>query len=164
MDVNVINPFIESVQELFSTMLNCKVERGKIRLGEAVCENQEVAALIGMTGETARGAVALFFPQETAIKAASRFMMMEIDTVSEPVLDAVAEMVNIIAGGAKAKLADGEEPIKLGLPNVVQGKGYSIFYPSQSVWVEVPFTSELGVFSLRVAYSSSNGQNRRGSR
>ncbi len=71
------------------------------------------------------------------------------DTVS----DAIAEMVNIVAGGAKAKLnLGGGAPLDLSLPTVVRGNSYNVDYPSGSVWLEVPFDSDLGSFRLRVTF------------
>ena len=74
--------------------------------------------------------------------------------LDEGVLDAVGEMVNIVAGGAKAKLPHLEDraPIDLGLPTVVRGHSYMVAYPSNSVWLDVPFSSELGSFNLRVNF------------
>jgi len=65
----------------------------------------------------------------------------------------MGEMVNIVAGGAKVKLHKGEHtPIDLGLPTVVRGHSYMVAYPSHSIWLDVPFTSELGPFNLRVNF------------
>ncbi len=62
----------------------------------------------------------------------------------------MAELVNIVAGGAKVRFSDGGKPVELSLPTVVRGSHFSVDYPSQAVWLEVPFQSELGAFTLRV--------------
>jgi chemotaxis protein CheX len=73
--------------------------------------------------------------------------------VDDTVSDAIAEMVNIVAGGAKSKLSgDDRPPIDLSLPTVVRGNSYNVDYPSGSIWLEVPFNSELGSFTLRVTF------------
>ena len=69
------------------------------------------------------------------------------------VSDAVAEMVNIVAGRAKSKFQTlSGDPINLSLPTVVRGNSYKVDYPSKSVWLDVPFESELGPFNLRVTF------------
>lgn len=152
MKVEYINPFIESVYELFSKMLSAKAVRGEVGLSRGNGNPRDIMALIGLSGQ-ARGTVALTFPTATALAMASRLIGMDIHVVDETVSDAVAELVNIVAGAAKAKLnGSGGTPIDLSLPTVVRGNSYSIDYPSTAVWLEVPFTSDLGVFSLRVTF------------
>jgi chemotaxis protein CheX len=149
--VEYINPFIESVFELFTTMLSAQAARGEVGLCRGSGGNpREIMGLIGLSGHV-RGTVALSFPTGTALAMVSKLLGMDTHVVDETVSDAVAELVNIVAGSAKAKLNDSSgEPIDLSLPTVVRGNSYSVDYPSKSVWLEVPFTSDLGPFSLRV--------------
>jgi chemotaxis protein CheX len=135
-------------------MLNASVTRGEVGLSRgSSCNPREIMGLIGLSGNV-RGTVALSFPTGTALAMVSRLLGMETHVVDETVSDAVAELVNIVAGSAKAKLnsADGGEPIDLSLPTVVRGNSYSVDYPSKAMWLEVPFTSDLGPFSLRVTF------------
>ena len=153
MKVEYINPFIESVYDLFSTMLGCQAKRGNVGLARGHVSDREITALIGLSGR-ARGTVALSFPEETALAMAGRLLGMEMEVVDETISDALGEMVNIVAGGAKAKFTNdnGGPPIDLSLPNVVKGHNYSVDYPSQATWLDVPFSSELGAFNLRVTF------------
>ncbi len=151
MKVEYINPFIESTYELFTTMLSAEAKRGDVGLaGEA--NPRDIMALIGLSGK-ARGMVALSFPVATALNMVNRLLGTEIRLVDDTVSDAIAEMVNIVAGGAKAKLnLGGGAPLDLSLPTVVRGNSYNVDYPSGSVWLEVPFDSDLGSFRLRVTF------------
>jgi chemotaxis protein CheX len=153
MNVEYINPFIESVYELFSTMLSSSVKRGDVGVTKTAPAPRDIMALIGLSGH-ARGMVALSFPVETALNMVNRLLGTETKVIDATVSDAVAELVNIVAGGAKAKFpARDGQPIQLSLPTVVRGNSYNVDYPSKSVWLEVPFTGELGEFSLRVTFS-----------
>jgi len=153
MKVEYINPFIEGVYDLFSTMLDCQAKRGSIGLAKQGIGSHEITALIGLSGP-ARGTVALLFPEETAMAMVGRLLGMELTDADETLSDALGEMVNIVAGGAKAKFCDHNNgtPIDLSLPNVVKGLNYTVEYPSQTTWLNVPFSSELGSFSLRVTF------------
>ena len=154
MDVHYVNPFIESVQEMFTAMLDCEATRGDIGVTKESGNPRDMVALIGLSGP-ASGMLTLSFPVDTALAIASRMLSMEIKVVDETVSDAVAEMVNIVGGGAKAKFTEGDqEPIELGLPTLVRGNSYTVDYPSKSIWLEVPFTSELGSFGMRVTFRS----------
>ena len=152
MKVEYINPFIESVYDLFTTMLSSKAQRGDVGLAKTDANPRDIMALIGLSG-MARGMVALAFPVETALNMVNSLLGTEIRVVDDTVSDAIAEMVNIVAGGAKAKLNTGDgPPIDLSLPTVVRGNSYNVDYPSGSVWLEVPFNSDLGPFTLRVTF------------
>jgi len=57
-----------------------------------------------------------------------------------------------VAGSAKAKF-NADPPLQLGLPTVVEGVTYRVKYPSKSIWLEVPFSSDAGDFSMEVTYN-----------
>lgn len=154
MKAELINPFIESVQEIFTTMLGATAKRGQVSVSRENKGPGELLAIIGISGES-KGTVALSFPSETARKLVGRIAGMEFDSVDETVIDGVAEMINMIAGGAKAKLTNGGTPMDMGLPSVVTGKDYQVDYPKKSIWLEVPFESELGPFLMRVTFESN---------
>ncbi len=150
MQVQYINPFIESVSQLFTTLLGCEARRGDLGVAETASQPRDITALIGLSGNT-RGIVALSFPVNTALAILSRLIGTPTRVVDATVRDAMAELVNIVAGGAKTKFQQDEHALlQLSLPTVVRGDRYSVDYPSQCTWLEVPFTSELGPFSLRV--------------
>lgn len=153
MKVEYINPFIESVMEVFNTMLSAQVKRGQVGISKSASSSaRDIMALIGLSGP-ARGTVALSFPTKTALSLVSRLLGSETHVVDDTVSDGVAEIVNMVAGSAKAKLTqDGGAPINLSLPTVVRGGDFSVDYPSQSVWLEVGFESDLGAFTLRVTF------------
>jgi chemotaxis protein CheX len=153
MKVEYINPFIESVADVCQSMLDMTVSRGEVLLSRGEMSPRDVMAIIGLSGP-AQGTVCLSFPSGTALKMVSRLLGQEILTMDENVTDGVAEFVNIVAGGAKAKLSSSDgAPIDLGLPTVVRGNDFTIDYPSTAVWLQVPFDTDLGDFTMRVTFS-----------
>ena len=152
MRAEYINPFIEGVNELFLTMLECEAVRGKVAVAQTKGDPRDITALIGLSGP-ARGIVALTFPIPTALAMVSKLLGTPTRVVDATVSDAVAEMVNIVAGRAKSKFQTiSGDPIDLSLPTVVRGNNYKVDYPSKSTWLDVPFDSQLGPFSLRVTF------------
>lgn len=133
-------------------MLDLKAVQGQIGIRESESATFEITSLIGLSG-VARGSVAMSFPHSTAINLANKLLGAEFNELNRSVTDAVAESANIVAGSAKSKFikADGK-PIDLSLPNVVIGKNYVVSYPSMANWIEVPFDSDLGEFSMRVTF------------
>lgn len=148
-----INPFVESVYSLCGTMLACGVERGQLSRANGETAGGDITALIGLSG-MARGMVALSFPSGTARAMVGRLLSIGEEEIEESVNDGVAELVNIVAGSAKAKFSSGSgsDIISLGLPTVIHGGSQIIGCPSQSTWLDVPFSSDLGPFSLRITF------------
>lgn len=151
MDVSYINPFIESVDTVFTTMLGVTPKRNGLKVSDGRAVGEVITSLVGLSGKVS-GVVALRFPPKTALALAGRMLGAETKTVNDEVIDAISEIVNMVAGSAKAKFHF-EPPIELGLPTVVEGTGYKLKYPSKSVWLEVPFTSEAGNFTMEVTYN-----------
>jgi len=153
-----INPFIESVKNLFETILNCSVAREDIALTTKIPPTLDLVALIGLSG-CIRGNVAMAFPVKTALAMVSRAYQTHIVVVDSMVIDAVAEFVNIVAGGAQATLnQDVKIPVDLTIPTVIRGNRFQMEYPSMAAWIEVPFNSELGPFTIRVSILKKDNQ------
>jgi chemotaxis protein CheX len=150
-DVSYINPFIEAVDGVFTTMLSTQPKRVGVKVSDGAAKGEVITSLVGMSGQV-EGVVALRFPPQTALVLASRMLGSEMGEVNDEVTDAISEMVNMVAGSAKAKFAH-DPPLELGLPTVVEGTGYKLKYPTKSVWLEVPFTSDAGDFSMEVTYN-----------
>ncbi|MBD3169760.1 MAG: chemotaxis protein CheX [candidate division Zixibacteria bacterium] len=146
-----INPFINSVSEVFKSMLNCDVKVGKVEISEPKdCdEEQYIIGMIGMSG-TARGVISMKFPEETAKKAVGKFVGLEFETVDSEVIDGIGELINIVAGNAKTKFQG--HSISLSLPTVVKGSVYKLKNLGKLVWLSVPFSSEVGSFSIEVSF------------
>lgn len=150
-DVNYINPFIEAVDSVFTTMLHVRPKRNGVKVSSEHNTAPSITSLVGLSGEVS-GVVALHFPPDTALKLAGRMVGAEFAEVNEEVTDAISELVNMVAGSAKAKF-NYDPPLELGLPTVVEGAGYKLRYPSKSVWLEVAFASDAGAFAMEVTYN-----------
>ena len=147
-----ITPFIKSVNELFSMMLGSEAKAGTAR--RIKDENTEpvddIVGLIGLSGFV-KGTVVMVFPIKAAKSMVGQLLGTEIHQMEDTLSDGVAELVNIVAGGAKAMIRQGNKPpIYLSLPTVIRGNGFKVNHHSSEVWLEVPFTSDFGRFSLRV--------------
>ncbi len=150
MKVEYINPFIESVTNTFSTMLDCDAERGEIKIVDEMVDPRNITALIGISGAMT-GSVSLGFPRKTAKQCVEALMGgMEIEEDDEDtVIDGISELVNIIGGSAKSKF-EKDPPLELSLPNVITGDNYKVRVQTGTMCVDVVFESKLGSFNLRV--------------
>jgi chemotaxis protein CheX len=133
-------------------MLTAKATRGTVAIARGESSFYDIVALIGLSGP-ARGTVTLAFPIKTALSIVNRLLGTESRIIDDTVSDAIAEVVNIVAGGAKARFKiENGPPIDLSLPSVIRGNSFCVDYPSKTTWLEVPFDSELGPFTMRVTF------------
>lgn len=154
MNVRFINPFVESIDSVFTTMLQTVPRRAPLRVSDGSGAGAAVTSLIGITGQV-HGVVVMRFPPATALSLAGRMLMSECAEINDEVVDAISEVVNMVAGAAKAKF-DCDPPLQLGLPTVVDGANYRVKYPSKSVWLEIPFESDAGSFTLELTFSADH--------
>ena len=133
-------------------MLGSEARRGEVTATRGDLSPGELTVSIGMSG-MAQGTVALVLSKKTALAMVNRMLGTSSRVMDAIVSDGVSEIVNMVAGQAKAKFPTGDgAPIELSLPSVVRGNHYQIDYPVDAVWLEVPFESDLGDFTLRVTF------------
>jgi chemotaxis protein CheX len=151
-DAIAINPFIESIYEIFENMLGCQAQLGKPSRADLSPHSPDYIGVIGLTG-TAQGIVALRLPEKTAIAVISRMAGFDFTKVDNSVIDGIGELVNMTAGSAKGKFHG--HSISVSLPTVAQGGLCKLSNVKDSVWMEIPFESDLGAFSLIVNLKNS---------
>ena len=147
MNVEYINPFLTSTISVFDTMLQCKLERGTPYLKKGTQPQHEVSGAIGLSGK-AQGTVVLGLSREAAISAAEVLLQERPAEINGDVTDAIGELVNIIAGGAKAVLEHLE--MSVSLPTVIIGKCHCIEFPTKVTPICIPFQSAWGEITVEV--------------
>jgi chemotaxis protein CheX len=150
MKVEYINPFLISTISTFKTMLGCVLTRGTPYIKTGSQPEHEVSGLIGLSGK-AQGTVVLGLGREAAIRAAEAMLQERPPDINGDVVDAVGELTNIIAGGAKAQLEHLD--LSVSLPSVITGKSHSIQFPTKVTPLCIPFESEWGLVTVEVGLS-----------
>ena len=140
--------FTEAVVHTFRTMI--LVECSPIAdFSESGERSYDYSGLIGFSGDLAGNCV-LRMSIQTAREAVARLCGERVDDFSE-ISDGVGELVNIIAGNAKAALIDWK--ITLAFPEVIRGLGHEIGFHRYSGLIKLCFTSEIGDIAVVVAHS-----------
>lgn len=125
--------------EVFSTMLE-----SELRFHEAYFDKgpshplDGVICLIGMTGEWS-GTGTLSCSAEFACQMASRMLMAEYSMVDAEVLDAVAEVANMILGNVKTALELSLGPMGMSIPTAIFGKNFLAKSFGDETWTVVVF-------------------------
>lgn len=132
---------VEAVAEsVFATMMGLKVRPADRPFpGQAGL----LTAAVYLTGER-DGAVCIHCTPREACQFAGRFMgLPPVETVDNDVRDVIGELANMIAGNLKCTLAAG---IKVSVPSVTDGPGYSLRVCKGSMTYQGAFDSEGGQF------------------
>ncbi len=150
-----VQPFIDTCSNVFESFLNMKAVPGvPYFIDKSESTNWDISGIIGLTGE-AQGAVAISMKQDFAVHVATLLTGETYSEIDEIVIDAVGEIINIIAGNVKKDL---EEMFRLviSLPTIVRGENHSTFWPNQNTRaVCIPFSAENYNFILSVALKGS---------
>ena len=155
MDPTFITPFIKSISNVFSTMLQLPVQVGEPTIKNDDTASFDVSGIIGMSGEVV-GSVVLSFPTEAAERIVSLFTGEESNVDAEDFSDAVGELVNMIAGGAKGMFTGRE--VSISCPNVVIGANHKVSRPSEVPCVVIPCETDCGELVVEIAVQDRKAQ------
>jgi len=142
----VAGPFVRAVEETFEKMLGCAVSAGRVSERETPAP-RDLSVVVGFTGGR-RGAVVLSLSERTACRLVSRFAGEQLEELNTTVYDGVGELLNIIAGRAKAALSREAAAIDMSLPTIVFGREHEVHRLKDAPTLLLPFASELGDFEL----------------
>jgi chemotaxis protein CheX len=111
-----------------------------------------VSAVVRLAGSADRFLV-VTFPLPTAAALATRMLpaLVETQQLDEGLIgDCVGEIGNVIAGQAKALLAETRHRFAMSLPEIVVGANHELLAKSSLQCLLVPFTSDLGEFTVQL--------------
>jgi chemotaxis protein CheX len=135
----IIDSITNSAGNVFSTMLGVELENGAVQIeGTAPESNDGVVSFIGIAGTWA-GTGSLSCSPQMACRICSALLMTETSAVNEEVLDAVAELTNMIIGSVKTDLEAELGPLGLSLPTVVFGRNFKTRSAGTTEWMSVVF-------------------------
>ncbi len=127
-----------AAKDVFGTMLGLEIELGESFTEKtSPAESQKVVALIGLAGQWIGTGVIGCTP-DFACRIASLMLMTEYQAVNEDVLDAMAEMANMIFGSVKTELEEHLGALGLSIPTVIFGRNFATRSVGQQAWTVFP--------------------------
>jgi chemotaxis protein CheX len=153
---NLIVDFIgKSAANVFSTMLGVELEAGQASTEAGTPDaNDGVVSLIGLAGAWA-GTGSLSCSPTMACRICSLMLMTDTKAVDEDVLDAVAELTNMIIGNVKNDLEPHLGPLGLSIPTVVFGRNFKTKTAGPTEWTVVRFLWDGETLAVKVCLSPS---------
>ena len=152
MQVEFINPFLESIVNVLETMANVKATPGKPQRKEEDTAQGDVTGVIGMASEQAKGSLAITFSSAAIFDIARRMLGEEVTEINNTVTDLVGEITNMVTGGAKRGLAEQGYDFDMAIPAVIAGKNHRISHKSNGMKIIIPFSIIAGKFYVEVCF------------
>jgi chemotaxis protein CheX len=149
MDASYITPFIASVQNVFSTMMQLQVNIGEPRIKSDNTTSFDVSGIIGMSGDV-QGSVVVSFSGDTASACVALFSGQTLPQNHPDFADAVGELVNMIAGGAKGMFT-GKKKVSISCPSVVVGKSHVVSRQKDTPTIAIPCTTDCGELVIEIS-------------
>lgn len=152
-----------SVIEAFTTMLNVSLEPGEVLDGSAVPEasfpepNEGVVSFIGLAGAWV-GTGTIMCSANLACRICSQMLMTEAKAVDEEVLDAIAELTNIVIGSVKNDLEQHLGQLGLSIPSVIFGRNFKTKNAGQTEWVIERFRWDNEYFLVKLGLAPNEKQ------
>ena len=147
---DIVAAVTSATREVFSTMLCLSLEPDDARSEAAEAASFDgVVALVGIAGSwTGSGRISC--SPQFACRLAGALLMSSYAAVDEDVLDAVAEIANMIVGNVKTIFEEKLGPLGLSVPTVIFGRNYQTRSSGVTRWTVVPFRS--GEESMEVRF------------
>ena len=152
LDVKLMAPFIRSVQSVFTTMVRTTVVVQRPSFKTEPVPAFDVSGIIGFSGDIT-GMVVVSFQKLAAVKLVAAFAGMEMDPAGPDFSDAIGELTNMIAGGAKTDLGANAS---ISCPSVIIGTGHTIARLRDVPCLLVPCETPFGPFALEVSIKRGN--------
>jgi chemotaxis protein CheX len=152
----LVNSVVRAAKDVFGMMLGLEITPGEAYIEQgAPTEKERVVGLIGLAG-TWIGTGMISCSPEFACRIASLMLMMECEAVTEDVLDAIAEMSNMIFGNVKTELEEELGGLGLSIPTVIFGRNFATRSVGQQNWNVVPIKSGEDVMELKICLAKNH--------
>ncbi|PWT99769.1 MAG: hypothetical protein C5B51_26485 [Terriglobia bacterium] len=138
----IVSSIRHSVVEVFTTMLGADIESCEVSVAQVTPEaNDGVVSFIGLAGAwTGTGSISC--SPAMACRICSKMLLTEASAVDEEVLDAVAELTNMVIGNVKSDLERHLGSLGLSIPTVVFGKNFKTKSARSGDWITERFVWE----------------------
>jgi chemotaxis protein CheX len=158
-DVEFVNPFVDSTIKTLSTQCNLQILPGKPRLKGAEGEPPvAIAGVIGLTSKAFNGSIALCFPEKTFLGAMEGMLGEPFPELTKDLEDGAGELLNIIFGQAKIVLNEKGMGIEKAIPTIVTGQSIAVRHLVNRPTIVLPFETEKGPFFIEVGIDEVTNQ------
>jgi len=140
----------DATNDVFSTMLGIELQQADAYVDTtSPPAGDGILSFVGLAGSWV-GTGSVSCSAVFACKISSQFLMAEYTSVNEDVLDAVAEITNMIIGNVKTRLEEDLGPMGLSIPTVIFGRNFASRTVGTFQWSVVPFVLDGEQFKIQI--------------
>ena len=133
MDIEYVNPFIDSFENVMPQLGFSQVQRGALKLNHQLLSFSGVMIIIGIVGAI-RGNVVYCIGTESAKKIASTMMMgMPVDEMDDMAKSALSELTNMLTATAATRFSENGITIDISTPTLLSGENVNVKMSSKQV-------------------------------
>ncbi len=140
---------IESVKEIFSSMIMMDITVSDENPGESTPLTDSISGIIGLAG-LRKGVMAIHLPNSVAMAITGSFLGMEVTEIGEDVEDAVGELANMLGGNVKTILSEKGRDIELSMPSTISGHKYEFQSTKEAEQTTISFVCDAGKFIVEL--------------
>lgn len=155
MDVRLINPVLETMVNVLSTMANVQPGIGEPSLKQHVNAMGEVTGLMSMVSTQVRASIAISFTKPVIIDIVRHMLGEVIKEIDATALDLIGELTNMVVGGAKDLYAAQGYDFDMSLPVILAGKNHTIHHEFVGKTILLPFTTDSGSFYVEICFEDT---------
>ncbi|HNR52491.1 MAG TPA: chemotaxis protein CheX [Deltaproteobacteria bacterium] len=151
MDVELVNPFIDATINVLASLAFTEAHVGTPYLKKSPVAQGDVSGVVGLSGDT-KGTISVTFSKRCILTIVSKMFGEELTEINEDVKDAVGEILNIVSGNGRQRLAAMGRMMSGAIPSVITGKNHVITHMTSHPVIAVPFHTENGDFTFEVCF------------
>jgi len=151
----IVERLTHACTNVCSTMLGVELGPAEVSTEKITPEpNDGVVSLIGLAGSWT-GMGSLTCSPALACRICAQMLMTEVSAVNEEVLDAVAELTNMVIGSVKTDLEQHLGALGLSIPTVVFGRNFKTRSVGTAEWIVLRFDWDGEVLLVKLSLSPS---------
>ncbi len=154
MDADALNSiFIQSTAHVLSTMAQCNPIAGKPYVKQNTIALGDYTAYIcaNCTSTTNKGSIAMTFTISGASYLAKSMFGEDVDD-EQSLREVVGEIVNIVSGDARRRMATQGVVFDGSTPKMLQGAGHSVLHDTKAHITVIPFNLPEGQFVVEFGF------------
>lgn len=145
---NYSNELVESVQEVFKTMMNMDVQFLPFVHAIPWATENQYTSMVGLAGQES-GLIYIHCKEDFALKSTATMLGIDVGDDKASVIDALGEIANMVGGNFKNKVKEYKD-YKLSLPSVVVGTDFTTHAPGGDEGKILGFKHENYMFVVQI--------------
>ena len=143
-----LDPILNSTVNVFKNFLNFEIKEKSLVSKKVLVPKFDISAFLDIYESDVEGKVVLNITKKLALEIYSTLVGETVNEVTDNVLDAVGEIINIITGNAKNEFQAKGLVYKLSTPFIVNGKEQIIKNTSAIPFLSTMYWTSSGFFEL----------------